>query len=74
MIKIEMTDTFGGESNYSWVERKDDNQSDNLRQAIRRFKRDHGIKARHYVRSDNPDFRSVDLKGACVRIMAWWEY
>lgn len=63
MIKVEMTDTFGGETNYSWVERKDDNKSDNLRQAITKFKRDHGIKARHYLRMDNPEFRSVDLKG-----------
>lgn len=73
MIKIEMTDTFGGETNYSWVKRKDDIESNSLRQAITRFKRDHGIRARHYLRMDNLDFRSVDLKGACVRIMAWWD-
>lgn len=74
MIKVEITDTFGGESNYSWVKRKDDIESNSLRQAITRFKKDLGIKARHYLRTDSGDFRSVDLKGHNVRIMAWIEY
>lgn len=74
MIKIEMTDTFGGETNYYWVKRKDDCESDNLKQAITKFKRENGIKARHYLREDNGDFRSVDLKGHNIRIMAWWYY
>lgn len=74
MIKIEMTDTFGGESNYSWVVRKEDTESDSLKQAITRFKRDQGIKARHKITCDSGDFRAVDLKGSCVRIMAFVSY
>lgn len=74
MIKVEMTDTFCGETNYSWVKRKDDNESVSLKQAISRFKRDHGIRVKHKITSDTGDFRAVDLKGHCVRIMAWVEY
>lgn len=74
MIKVEMTDTFGGDANYSWVDRKTDNESVSLKQAITRFKRERNIKARHKVTSESGDFRAVDLNGACVRIMAWVEY
>lgn len=74
MIRVEMTDTFAGESNYSWVERSEDRDSRDLKQAITRFKRDRGIKVRHRITSDCGDFRAVDLQGTCIRIMAWVEY
>jgi len=73
MIKVEMTDTFGGETNYSWLIRAEDTQSKDLKQALRRFKKDQGIKVKHKVTSDYGDFRAIDLRGACVRIMAWYE-
>jgi len=69
-----MTDTFGGEANYSWVTRKDDNESESLKQAITRFKKDHGIKIRHRIKCDTADFRRVDLEKTCVCIMAHWGY
>jgi len=74
MIRVEMTDTYQGETNYSWVTRVKDTQSKDLKQALRRFKRDQGIKVRHKVTSNCGDFRAIDLRGACVRIMAWYEY
>jgi hypothetical protein len=74
MIKVEMTDTYGGETNYSWVERKDDNDSNSLKQAITRFKKSLGIKVKHKITCESGDFRAVDLQGHCIRIMAWWEY
>lgn len=70
MIQVEMTDTFGGEANYRWVTRKDDSDSESLKQAITRFKKEQGIKAKHKIASDTGDFRRVDLIGACVCIMA----
>lgn len=74
MIRVEMTDTFAGESNYTWVERSEDRESRDLKQAISRFKRERGIKVRHRITSDSAELRAVDLKGACVRIMAWYDY
>jgi hypothetical protein len=74
MIRVEMTDTFGGESNYAWVIRSEDTQSKDLKQALRKFKRDQGIKVKHKVTCETGDMRAIDLRGACVRIMAWYEY
>lgn len=76
MIKVEMTDTFGGETNYSWVTRKNDTESKSLKQAITRFKKEQGISLPHKIKieCDSGDFRRVDLKGACICIMAWEEY
>jgi hypothetical protein len=74
MIRIEMTDTFGGEANYCWVTRKEDNESESLKQAITRFKKEQGIKLRHRIKCDAGDFRRVDLEKTCVCIMARWQY
>jgi hypothetical protein len=74
MISIEMTDTFGCEANYSWVIRKDDNESKTIRQAITRFKKDHGIKRTHKIACDSGDFRRVNLNGMNVCIMAQINY
>ncbi len=74
MILVEMTDTFGGESNYSWVKRESYKDCESLKQAITRFKREQGIKVKHKITSESGDFRSVDLKGACIRIMAFYDY
>ena len=74
MIRVEMTDTFGGETNYSWVTRAEDTQSKDLKQALRRFKRDQGIKVKHKVTCESGEMRAIDLRGACVRIMAWYDY
>jgi hypothetical protein len=69
-----MTDTFGGETNYSWVVRAEDKKSKNLKEALRRFKRDQGIKSKHKVTCDTGDFRRIDLIGHCVCIIASVQY
>jgi hypothetical protein len=74
MILIEMTDTFGGEANYSWLDRKEDTKSKSLKQAITRFKKDYGITRRHRITCETGDLRRVDLKGTNVCIMAHWQY
>ena len=74
MISIEMTDIFGGETNYSWVTRKKDNESESLKQAITRFKKEQGIKLRHRIKCDTSDFRRVDLEKTCVCIMAHYQF
>lgn len=74
MIRIEMTDTFGGETNYSWVRRYDDTTSRTLSGAIRKFKKDQGIDTRHRITCDSGDFKRVDLARTNVCIMAWVEY
>lgn len=73
MIRVEMTDTCGGETNYSWVRRSEDKTSKTLSGAIRKFKKDQGITARHKIVCSGELLR-VDLSGSCVCIMAWFEY
>ena len=74
MIRVEMTDTFGGETNYTWVTRVEDKTSRTLSGAIRKFKKDQGITVRHRITSDSSDFKRVDLARTNVCIMAWVEY
>jgi hypothetical protein len=74
MILIEMTHTFGGDANYSWVTRKEDVESASLKQAITRFKKEQGIKLRHRIKCDTGDFRRVDLEKTCVCIMATYQF
>ena len=64
MIKIEVTDTFGGEANYSWVKRYEldplDNQTN--KQLIRRVKKVIGWTG---VRCKKQDFGDmIELKPA----------
>jgi hypothetical protein len=60
---IEITDTFGGEANYSWIKRyKYDAVS--IRGAIQKLAREYGGGWRFtYTMGDACSF---DLKGACV--------
>ena len=44
MINIEITDTFGGEANYCWVERMEINDNDlTNRQILKRVREKYGI-------------------------------
>lgn len=74
MFDIEMTDTFGGETNYSWVTRSEDKTSRTLSGAIRKFKKDNGITARHRITCNTGDFLRVDLVKTCICIMATVRY
>lgn len=74
MIQLECTDTFAGETNYSYVYRKDDCTSKNLQEALRVFKRELGIKGRHRIVWDSGDVRRIDLRGANVCLIASYAY
>ena len=70
IIKIEKTDTFGGEANYSWVERYQldpiINQTDN--QLIRRVKKVigwTGVKCRKTDFGDMIELRPLNFCNVC---------
>lgn len=73
MYYVELTDTFGGEANYSWV-RRSTIEANSLKQAITIFKKEQGIKVKHRVIYDTGDFRRVDLIGSCTCIMVSLKY
>jgi len=73
MIKIEMTDTFGGEANYSWIIRADDEKSFTLSQALRRFKRNERITAKHDILWSDGLNQRVKLRKQCVIIDLYFE-
>jgi hypothetical protein len=78
MLRLEMTDTYGGETNYSWVTRvanfdlPDNATERQTRRAIREALDLQGVKLKKTA--DCGDFESWDIVGACVRIMLWTEY
>jgi hypothetical protein len=61
---IEITDTYGGESNYSWVQRLNV-ESKSMRGAITKAAKHFGYKG---FRLDcwSGDFASYKLQGACI--------
>jgi hypothetical protein len=66
--QIELTDTFGGEANYSWVDRYEfecDGMTD--RQIIRKARQLIGITGVQTVKSDFGDTIQWDITGACIR-------
>jgi hypothetical protein len=60
---IEMTDTFGGESNYSWVNRFIV-ESVSFMGAIRKVAKETGYSVHKVM--DCGDFARYDAKGACI--------
>ena len=70
---VEMTDTFGGEANYSWVKRNDI-EADSHKQAITKFKKLHDITARHKLDMDCCDMRRVSFDGTCICIFSTMNY
>jgi hypothetical protein len=61
--QIEITDTFGGEANYSWV-RRYEFDAKSIRGAIQKLAREHGSGWR--LTWSAGDACRFDLKGACV--------
>jgi len=74
MIKIEMTDTFGGDANYSWVKRFEIENNDlTIRQILKQVREEFGlgdIKLRKYL--DCGDMLRYNLSGACQCIFITW--
>jgi len=62
-FKIEVTDTFGGEANYSWV-RRYEYKANNFRGAINKLAREYGAGWRKAY--DTGDMARFNLRGACV--------
>ena len=72
---VELTDTFSGEANYSWVNRIKV-QAKTRAQAVRRFSRDAGFTGRVCFDHDIPDELGTaryNVKGAalCFFVCAW---
>lgn len=64
---ITVTDTFGGELNYSWVRRYTIEAPADIRTPVlvRRAKREAGLSGRHTT-DDYGDSVTVRMRGACV--------
>jgi hypothetical protein len=65
--EIEMTDTFGGDPNYSWVRKAHILGAENAttRSLVRRAKQALGIAGRHKT-SDFGDMIRVDMRDYCI--------
>lgn len=79
IINIEVTDTFAGEANYSWVRRFQianiDGESE--RATIRRAKAAAGLSGRHKKISNGGAFGDMirlDFPGACICAFITWDY
>lgn len=63
---VEMTDTYGGETNYSWVNRFKV-AATSFRGAIRKVAGETGYSGRIHKTTDTSDMVAHDVRGACVR-------
>lgn len=70
MYEVEMTDTFGGEANYTWV-RRERIEASSLMQAITKFKKIYGV-GKHRKVMDTGDMVRVDVVGSSVCIFSEW--
>lgn len=66
---IELTDTYGGEANYSWVKRFLV-KAETMRGAMRKVSRETGCPARKVF--DSGDVSRFDVPGACLCYFAEW--
>jgi len=66
-FQAELTDTFGGEANYSWVERREwiGSREDSDAKLIRKAKKELGITGRH-KKEDWGDTIALRFSGANV--------
>ena len=69
MYFVEMTDTFGGEANYSWVNRFLVNAS-SFQGAISKVTRETGYKAR--CTGNYGDMAQYKANGACIVYFVTW--
>jgi hypothetical protein len=77
-MRIEMTDTYGGEANYSWVKRaeiKDLPENYTRRQLLKAVREalELGSGVRLKKTLDYGDTLRYDIVGACVCIFISWE-
>lgn len=74
---LELTDTFGGESNYSWV-RRYRIVAFSEKQALTKFKREYfgiGHNRRHNLEWNSGDIKAFKFKGICIiAFLSEWEW
>lgn len=64
--QVEITDTFGGEANYSWV-RRYKVKAKSRRSALIKISKETGLKFRHYYDIPDENFtQRYNAKGACI--------
>ena len=67
---VEMTDTYGGEANYSWVN-KFRVRAASRRGAILKVARETGFSGRMRKADEFSDFTSHNVQGACIRFFTY---
>jgi hypothetical protein len=72
MIRIEHTDTFGGESNYSWVRRTEIPNNKSRRSIVRQAKKFAGITNVRCVVDDFGDLIAIRPRGLCQVVFCTW--
>ena len=75
-MKIEMTDTYGGEANYSWVTRKDVEFKENAtdRQIVMAAKKALNITGVKCIKESYGDLIKLKLVNACVVVFITFDY
>mgnify|MGYP003624667446 CR=1 FL=1 len=73
--QIELTDTFCGEANYSWVERHEF-ETDGLteKEIIRKARKLIGLTGSATVKTDLGDVIQWNIKGACLIAFLWFDW
>lgn len=71
---IEVTDTFGGEANYSWVKRFTipDRPRESTLALVRRAKKAAGLNGVKCDTSNYGDLWQLDVRGACIVAFITW--
>ena len=74
MFKTELTDTFNGQANYSWVNREALDLPDDIsdRILIRETKRKHGLTGAIHIKENVGDSISLDFPGHCFCLFIDW--
>lgn len=72
---IEMTDTFGGDANYSWVKRASFDAPDTASRTalVRKAKALLGLSGIRTKTDDWGDMIRLDVQGACIVAFITWE-
>ena len=74
VIKVEITDTFGGEANYSWVDRLEIAYSNQSMRSILKTVRNHfGITCKLNKKEDYGDMIKYKFANACICMFITWE-
>jgi len=70
LVQVEITDTFGGEANYSWVRRYEVEVADSAstRAIVRKVKKEIGYTGVHCRTTDYGDMITLDPVGCCERV------